>query len=480
MEYVLETEDYQNLLLFAYIEASPTHMVSIKTIEEEFDLTYFKANRLMANLIQDLEKLELDQYFYIEKENGEYLYKKNGLDSINRLLWMYCRRSLRFNLIDYLLKHPEATIEEFSSEAYISLTKAYKVRKSVQLFFKQYHLTGFNTQDAQEELRLRLVLTQLYYHAFKDYETPFKQHEVKRADYLVDAIETQRIMTISSDAQRIFLKFYCLIAGVRSRQGYSFDVLPEWAQKAQQCQTPIEQVKQDLPTGMLPIEDNEAAYLIQMLDVLDWLMPVVAPKYAVPMAFKQTVGQVLQTSFQKYSQTAQLDLTDSGIIEKLWHLCQKYYYDGNIVIDGFFYTDLDVFKENYYELYQACLDFIDQLETQQLLKHVKDHKTFVMEMLMLALNNLDFDQFIPNVVITINFSLGKSYNDFIEANLRALPFANIQINNHYSDQTDIYLADVLSRKIESKYIIWNSPPNAADWEIFGNLVARIKGEKRCD
>lgn len=478
MKYVLETEDYQSLLLFAYIESSRTHVVSIKTIEAEFDLTYFKANRLMSNLIHDLEKLELDQYFYIEKENGEYLYKKNGLDSINRLLWMYSRRSLRFNLIDYLLKNPEATIEEFSSEAYISLTKAYKVRKSVRDFFKQYHLKGFETKTAQEELRLRLVITQLYYHAFKDYETPFQPLEVQRADYIVELLENKQVVNIQSDAQRIFLKFYCLVSAVRSRQGYQFKVAPNWQHKVTQYQAIIVQAQAEFPQGMIGINENEIAYLLQMLDILHWENDSQQATYAVPQVFKEQVGRILQTSFEQYSQLSELDLINNPILEKLWVLCQKYYYDDNIVIDGFFYTNLGVFEENYYELYQACETFIAELEKRKLLRNIQNHKTFVMEMVMLALNNLDFETFIPSVVITINFSLGKAYNDFIEANLRALPFANIQINNQYSEQTDIYLADVLSRKIESEYIIWNSPPNAADWEIFGNLVARIKGEKR--
>lgn len=99
---------------------------------------------------------------------------------------------------------------------------------------------------------------------------------------------------------------------------------------------------------------------------------------------------------------------------------------------------------------------------------------------MIALNNLDFKALVPSITVTVNFSLGMSYNRFIESNLRALPFNNIQINNQYSEETDIYLSDVLSRHVQSDYIIWNSPPNAIDWEVFGNLVARIKEAKRCD
>lgn len=480
MEYLLEAEDYQSLLLFAYIESSPTNAVSVKMIEDKFDLTYFKVNRLMGDLIQDLEKLDLDQYFYIEKENGEYHYRKNGLDSIKRLLWVYCRRSLSFSLIDFMLKHPGATIEEFSDEAYISLTKAYKVRKSVRTFLKEYQIKGFDTKNVHDEFRLRLVLTQLYYHAFKDYELPFEQVKIQRADYLVELIGKQGIIATMTDAKRVFLTFYCLIASTRIQQGFEFNVEPAWQAKLGEYQSQIEQVQAQWPKGMLPIKSDEIAYLCQLLNILGWEKAPHQNVDLLPADFKKRVLAILQSSFRKHQEPVQLNLTDSPILGKLWKLCQRYYYDDNIVLDGFFSTNLSVFEENYYELYQGRLRFIDTLEEEQLLKKVKNHKTFIMELVMIALNNLDFKALVPSITVTVNFSLGMSYNRFIESNLRALPFNNIQINNQYSEETDIYLSDVLSRHVQSDYIIWNSPPNAIDWEVFGNLVARIKEAKRCD
>lgn len=480
MEYLLEPEDYQSLLLFAYIESSPTNAVSVKMIEDKFDLTYFKVNRLMGDLIQDLEKLDLDQYFYIEKENGEYHYRKNGLDSINRLLWVYCRRSLSFSFIDFMLKHSDATIEEFSDEAYISLTKAYKVRKAVRHFFKAYQIQGFDTQNAHDEFRLRLVLTQLYYHAFKDYEIPFEVVKVQRADYLVDLIEKQGIIATMTDAKRVFLTFYCLIAGTRLHQGFAFEVAPTWQPKLDEYRSQIEQVHAQWPKEMLPINTDEIGYVLQLLDILGWEKEPHQKSNLLPEDFKTRVLEILQSSFRKHHEPLQLNLSDSPILGKLWKLCQRYYYDDNIVLDGFFSTNLSVFEENYYELYQGCLRFINTLEDEQLLKKVRHHKTFIMELIMIALNNLDFKMLVPKITVTVNFSLGMSYNRFIESNLRALPFNNIQINNQYSAETDIYLSDVLSRQVSSDYIIWNSPPNAVDWEVFGNLVARIKEAKRCD
>lgn len=478
MESLLEAEDYQSLLLFAYIESSPTNTVSVKMIEDQFNLTYFKVNRLMGNLIQDLEKLELDQYFYIEKANGEYVYKKNGLDSINRLLWAYCRRSLSFNLIDFMLKQPKATIEEFSDEAYISLTKAYKVRKTVRNFFKMYQLKGLVTDNAHDEFRLRLILTQLYYHAFKDYELPFEMVKVQRADYLVRLIEDQQLIETMTDAKRVFLTFYCLIAGTRLHQGFEFEVEPAWQAKLDEYQLQIKQVQADWPKEMLPISEHEIGALLHLIAIVGWGKKTGQSINILPDDFKKRVVTILQSSFRRHQEPLQLNLSGSPVLEKLWKLCQRYYYDGNLVLDGFFSTNLSVFEENYYELYQGCQRFINTLEDEQLLKKVKHHKTFMMEMVMLALNNLDFKILVPSITVTINFSLGMPYNHFIESNLRALPFNNIQINNQYSDETDIYLSDVLSRHVKSDYIIWNSPPNAIDWEVFGNLVARIKEEKR--
>ncbi|MCT3358751.1 ABC transporter ATP-binding protein [Latilactobacillus curvatus] len=54
---------------------------------------------------------------------------------------LFCPNSVRINFTIYL-KHSDATIEEFSDEAYISLTKAYKVRKAVRHFFKAYQIQG--------------------------------------------------------------------------------------------------------------------------------------------------------------------------------------------------------------------------------------------------------------------------------------------------------------------------------------------------
>ncbi|XEO94165.1 helix-turn-helix domain-containing protein [Latilactobacillus sakei] len=480
MEYLLEAEDYQSLLLFAYIESSPTNVVSVKMIEDKFDLTYFKVNRLMGDLIQDLEKLNLDQYFYIEKENGEYHYRKNGLDSINRLLWVYCRRSLSFSLIDYMLKHQGATIEEFSDAAYISLTKAYKVRKAVRTFFKAYQIKGFDTKNAHDEFRLRLVLTQLYYHAFKDYELPFEPVKVQRADYLVKLIEEQAIIATMTDAKRVFLTFYCLIASTRLHQGFEFKVEPTWQAKIDEYRLQIKQVQAQWPKEMLPISTDEIGYVLQLLDILGWEKESHQKINLLPEDFKKRVLTILQSSFRNHHEPVQLNLSDSPILSKLWKLCQRYYYDDNIVLDGFFSTNLSVFEENYYELYQGCLRFIDTLEAEQLLKKVKNHKTFIMELVMIALNNLDFKALSPRITVTVNFSLGMPYNRFIESNLRSLPFNNIQINNQYSAETDIYLSDVLSRHVKSDYVIWNSPPNAIDWEVFGNLVARIKEDKQCD
>ncbi|MDG2978144.1 hypothetical protein KNO77_08990, partial [Latilactobacillus curvatus] len=259
-----------------------------------------------------------------------------------------------------------------------------------------------------------------------------------------------------------------------------FEVDPTWQPKLDEYRSQIEQVHAQWPKEMLPINTDEIGYVLQLLDILGWEKEPHQKSNLLPDDFKTRVLEILQSSFRKHHEPLQLNLSDSPILGKLWKLCQRYYYDDNIVLDGFFSTNLSVFEENYYELYQGCLRFINTLEDEQLLKKVRHHKTFIMELIMIALNNLDFKMLVPKTTVTVNFSLGMSYNRFIESNLHALPFNNIQINNRYSAETDIYLSDVLSRQVSSDYIIWNSPPNAVDWEVFGNLVARIKEAKRCD
>ncbi|WP_143348010.1 hypothetical protein [Enterococcus faecalis] len=83
------------------------------------------------------------------------------------------------------------------------------------------------------------------------------------------------------------------------------------------------------------------------------------------------------------------------------------------------------------------------------------------------------------VTVTVNFSVGSEYNRYIMTMIENLPFANLQVKDKYTEETDIYLSDILTDNITSAFVIWNNPPTAKDWKLFGNLISKIKDDKLC-
>lgn len=471
MKDILELSDYQKLNLFAYIESSATQSVSVQEIQDEFELTYFKATSMMNGLIRDFEQLEMDAYFYIEKSNGTYVYKKSGLDSINRLIWMYGRRSLKFNLLHYLLKNPDSSIEKFSEDIFISLTKGYKVKNELAIFLKNYQIEHLFPKTRDEEFKIRLVLAQLYYYIFKDYELPFVENDIVIAEGIMEQLKLSQYCQFENHWNQVFLKYYLIISIERSSKGYSgYDGIISDSQALSQFQE-ID-IFRYLKNEKLRMAEKK--YLYRFLVAQNWLKGS-REVSKLPSQLTAEILVIFKESYQ--TQNQKTDFLSQTLEAELIQIIYRYHSFGNLLIDGFFYTSLKAFKESYYELYLGTNGFIAQLQKRKIVNNIVGHKTFFMEILMLVLKHFNLDDFIPGIVVTVNFSIGEHYNEFIKTTLRSLPLANMEITENYSERTDIYLSDVLSREINSKYIIWNSPPTPADWEVFGNLVARVKGEK---
>lgn len=83
-----------------------------------------------------------------------------------------------------------------------------------------------------------------------------------------------------------------------------------------------------------------------------------------------------------------------------------------------------------------------------------------------------------SINICIDFSRGKIYSDYISTNI--LQFQSMDINVTYkpNEQTDLYISDFNSEFVSCKQIIWKEPPNNKDWKNFGNILVKIRGEKK--
>lgn len=167
MKELFEKETLAKLMLFSYIDNLDTDSFAVKDIEKQFDLTYFRANKLLGLLIEDFKTMELDDYFFISKNKSKYIYKKNCLDSINRLIWKYGRESYLFSLLDYFLKNGMNTkeiMENYSYYHYVSVSYSYVIKNKLEAFLEM-HQMNFLVENVSES-KLRIFLAQIYFYIF--------------------------------------------------------------------------------------------------------------------------------------------------------------------------------------------------------------------------------------------------------------------------------------------------------------------------
>ena len=471
MKKIFSTNDYNKLQFFSYIENSDQELISIKEIEDQFDMTYFKATKMMNSLILDFDDMEFEDYFKIEKKSNKYVFKKNGLDSINRLVWMYGRKSQLFSFLDYSIKYTNKTTEDFGFDYFVSLSTAYKIRNELVDYLDSFHANILS--DDYDEENFRYLAAQLYTSIFKFYEYPFDAELFRTVNEIITRLEEEKIIIKTEGFEKLQIVFYLSISLLRIENGYSLkkdidSILIDSSKIAENIDKMFSEL---LPDENITIND------IRMIINYFRISNVLNSSYSSLDNLTEEYKNLLELGIHYFFSESILEDYEKALELPLKNILLKYIFFKNVVIDKQFYTQLTILEESYLEIYNMCRD---SLKKEQLVGFFGDqsaNKSFMLEFIFCIINNIALKKIMATVTVTVHFSVGTEYNRFIMNMVRNLPFANLQVDDKYSDKTDIYLSDILTDNISSEFVIWNSPPTANDWKLFGNLVSKIKDGK---
>jgi hypothetical protein len=470
MEEIFSTSDYNKLQVFSYIENSDQERISIKEIEDQFDLTYFKATKLMNSLILDFEDMAFENYFRIEKKSNKYVFKKNGLDSINRLIWMYGRKSQVFNYLDYSIKYSDRTTEDFGFDYFVSLSTAYKIRNESIEYLEKFHANIFS--DDYSEQNFRYLISQLYTNIFKFYEYPFDSELFDLVNKIITCFEEKKIIIKLEGFEKLQLVFYLSISLLRIDSSSNSIIAVDSLLIDSNLEERISKILFELSLE-IDIKRHDIRMLINYLRISNML----SDDQKNLDNLKSEYQQLLSSAIHNFFSNSILDEYEDILEISLKNILLKYIFFKNIVIDKQFYTQLNILEENYFEVYKFCCESLKKEELIAIFGAQSNNKSFIMEFIFCIINNVTLKKIMSTVTVTVNFSVGLEYNHFIMDMVKNLPLANLQVNDKYSEKTDIYLSDILTDNITSNFVIWNNPPTANDWKLFGNLVSKIKDGK---
>ncbi|ASZ07801.1 hypothetical protein ACOYX0_09450 [Enterococcus thailandicus] len=468
MKELFEKETLAKLMLFSYIDNLDTDSFAVKDIEKQFDLTYFRANKLLGLLIEDFKTMELDDYFFISKNKSKYIYKKNCLDSINRLIWKYGRESYLFSLLDYFLKNGMNTkeiMENYSYYHYVSVSYSYVIKNKLEAFLEM-HQMNFLVENVSES-KLRIFLAQIYFYIFKNYENPFSAEEWTTAQAFIEELQELKVIEPIEKLKKTKLLYYCLVSffRVENKQNSGDEVL--LVSTDERYMEPIILSYRKFAENRDEVKTEDVITLINYLRVNHYLFQEKDSSLKKENDLMQLTRNLLTT--------VGIEQPDEKLNNQLYELLFKFSYYKDSLLDGHFYVILDFFFDGFGQEAERILQFLRNKETIAVIGNQAESQQLLLETLLLIINSQAYRNQKQAITITIDFTLGEEYNKYIANNIVHLPFVTLKVDNQYSAQTDIYLSDVLSEVVESEYLIWNSPPSSKDWKVFGNLVSKIYG-----
>lgn len=466
MKTIFSDSEFDKLRVFSFIENAENEFVSVKDVESKFDMTYFIANKVINSLVSDLESMELDEFFFIEKVNNKYRFQKNGLDSINRLIWKYGRESFVFSLLDYSIQFPEKTIEDFSFDYYTSLSKAYKTRTELIEFFAQYSIDFFSHNYLEEEFRF--LVAQLYAGIFKFYEYPFGADILDQVTDIIEFLKTKRIIIDINGFEKLNLEMYLGLSLLRIKEQVSTDKTTKKLFELKREN--LIDIKNYMKEKSFSEEDIEMLfnflYVNQFIDK-DYNRLDINPELNKKMNF------ILEHFFA----IPEIQVEKERLVDPIRSILLKHVVYKGLIMDQQIFNYLNVLEENYGEIIQVVNHFTKNVEIIKIIGNQTENKSLLLELTFCLINKISWSALRKVITISVDFSIGPEYNCYIMEMIENLPFANLNVNNIFNEETDIYVSDVLGDNLNTHYIIWNSPPTAKDWKVFGDLVTELKDKK---
>ncbi|WP_206911414.1 hypothetical protein IGL98_003404 [Enterococcus sp. DIV0840] len=464
MKGIFEKNDYEKIRILAFMEKYGNNLISVSKIVEGLSLSYFKVVTRLDELMNDLKNV-YNEVICIKKVNEKYLYIKNGTDSIDFLICLYASNSPRFLYVDYFLKNENKSIEDFSFDHHMSLSKAYRVSREVNRILDMYGINFFESNNYSEE-KLRFFLSDLYFNAFQEYEMPFDRSVTYRVDQLLYLLENKMIIINKNKIDRLKLKFYLCITCFRNETNFYIGNDSEKIVILKEKES--EELKKYITAFLANIDDLSGATnsIINYLYVNDFFSDntVKDVLYNVEMSILQEILSVIITK---------KTLNDWGSFFKVAFetTFAKLLYFGSVILDSYCYRDFSFLKKNYYELYTICLEiFIENKKTLERIFGKNNYDKYLALFVIKFISIAPTEKLQPCVKIAVDFSLGEGYNAFIGTMIKKIPSVNVIITENFSQYADIYLTDSPDRRSDAKVIVCSTIPTNKDWEVLENFI----------
>lgn len=464
------------------IEIRKGQFLTIDKLCDILGLSKFKVTNYIEELNAELTGMNEEKFITIEVD-GELNYGEITTEIIRHQKLAFLMDSKVFLLFDSLVQRT-THIEKFAETNFISISKAYEVRKELKKIMKSKDLKIKNGILEGNEFDVRNLVFEVYYYFFNGIQYPFDRQVKKMSQHLIKILVANFHIRLTP-TKKIKLELFLSIQYLRisQRKMIHIDYINE--EKLVDPIFKMSALRENLFGEQLSKEKDikaELSFLYFFLTTQDiieteiiYLDDTLQEKItAITDAFIKVTENHL-TFKQEISLSNQQDIYKQ-LAKELNKVNKKMMAFQTMATTFISEDQVAFFKENYPAFHELITDMMGSSSFFTNFSNTEKTKIYY-DYMFLMIATIPLNSIEEPIYVCVDFSHGAHYSTFIASNIDSFKNLNIKIERSLSSRTNLYMSDFLIKNIPCEQIIWKNPPSAADWEIFADVVLKIKGDK---
>lgn len=439
----------------------------------ELKISEYKLGQLVEKLSQDLQSKIFDGgpkpelLFY----KGYIQFKNISSLGLRQLRCKYAQESVRFAIFDYLLVGKEhESKRHFIERVHISRSYFYRMSSEInRILHNMFHL-----DKNSSELEVRETIFDVYYYFFNGIIFPFSEYLVN----VKDLLSQLRLIFLKPllPTQIEQLRYILAIQNIRIDSGKQFTIgiINDRNYYISETKKILEEVYQINDSKL----NEETEFLVGSM-MINEIIRVNTQDFTSD--FRKDVVRMTELEIQIVD-----DEVDSSFnrakLEKSFNMINFRalfpFFNGSTFFDhkrtSFFrdvYPNIDAIATKEIKV------VLSKLDRELLFENVNQIYYYF---LFSLIGTIPTNAFRDTVFITVDFSQGTLYTEYVKSRLMDLVSLNIVIDSTVFSRTDLYISDSYMANVYLPQVILQDPIHDADWKQLANQIMKIKKEKYRD
>lgn len=464
-------DDYRYKLfmyqIFLIYESSP---IELEFLMENLEITQFKANQYVEELMQDLENSLCSSF--IRKENKTTFIGRNfSQTDYQELRKDYFEKSVEVKMLIQVGILQNYTVTEFAEAHFISKSTAFSIVKRINQYLENWGITLKANHLVGEESNIRIFCFQFFFY-FYGTTIPNFFTSVATESQQVELINNlqmiyERSFTLNQLSQ---LKMFMCVQSLRISQHCLIE--------KNVC------IKKDAPfkTQFMKRFKDAAIFLVEeeflkeanYLQLFLLLNEYIDSREIVEIPDTESYSNFLKLVRRRFPLLE--SVLSSQQITELKIICFKWEYFTFSLASFISEEQFLYFQQAFPQIHDLVYECIEQLKKKNTLGQF-ERVHFYYDFIFCLLQDEKVRSLGQAVHIFIDFSGGRTYNQFIKLNILSFHYLNLIIDDKLTARTDLYISDFYNRQVTGRQIIWKNPPLDYDWNVLVDTIIQIKEKK---